>query len=335
MKNHKLSILAALLLCIFTGVSVAQPPTTAKTFRMYNDATHTLSLTLDPAAAAGTGTFTFPQPSLGIFHSAAGGAVTLGPVGLSTGDVSGTLNVSNGGTGNTTVGPANSVAFSDGTKIVYTAAPPAAVNSILVSINGAAPTYSTTLPSSIGVPFSNITSGTNTAAAMLVGAGATLLPTGTGQIGANVFVGTGSTSNAVDLNTAEVNGVLPVGNGGTGVSSAGSAGSILLSTGPLGTNNMSPLAPGTNGQVLAIVGGAPTWTSVPGGLAAKGRVAGDNVNFSYTITPSSLPVGATINVSLESATNAAITVTSRTATTFTVQAPIVLSTSDFINYLIF
>ncbi len=334
MKNHKLSFLAALLLCVFTGVSVAQPPTTAKTFRMYNSATNNISITA--TTTGGISTFTWPQASAGIFKSDASGIMSIGAVDLSTGDVTGTLTVNKGGTGNTIVGPANSVAFSDGTKIVYTAAPPAAVNSFLVSLNGAAPTYATTIPSGVGVPFQNITSGTNTTAAMLVGSGATLFPTGTGQIGANIFIGTGSTSNAVDLGTAEVAGILPVGNGGTGVASAGAAGSILLSTGPLGTNNMAPLAPGTNGQVLGIVGGVPAWTStVPGGLVAKGRVAGDNVNFSYTITPASLPAGATINVSLESATNAAITVTARTATTFTVQAPIVLTTSDFINYLIF
>lgn len=333
MKNHKLTFLPALLLCVFTGVSVAQPPTTAKTFRMYNDATHTLSITLDPAAAAGTGTFTFPQPSLGIFHSTAGGAVTLGAVALNTADVSGTLNVSNGGTGNTIVGAANSVAFSDGTKIVYTAAPTAAVNSILVSIGGAAPTYSTTLPSSISVPFTNITSGTNTTAAMLVGAGASLAPTGAGTITGNQFVGTGSTTNAVDLATGEVAGTLPVANGGTGVTTV-AAGSILLGN---GTSPMTALAPGTNGQELVIVGGVPTWTTLPAGIVAKGRVAGDGVNFSYTITPSSpIPVGSTINVSLESTTNAAITVTGRTGTTsFTVQAPIILSATDFINYLIF
>lgn len=331
MKNLKLSVLAALLMSVFTGVTLAQPATTAKTFRMYNDATHTLSITLDPAAAAGTGTFTFPQPSLGIFHSTAGGAVTLGAIGLNTGDVTGTLNVSNGGTGSTTVGAANSVAFSDGTKIVYTAAPTAAVNSILVSINGAAPTYSTTLPSSIGVPFTNITSGTNLGQALVVGAGSTLAPTGTGTITANQFTGTGSTTNAVDLATGEVAGTLPVANGGTGVTTV-PVGAILVGN---GTSPMTSLAAGTNGQELTIVGGVPTWTNMPAGLSSKGRIAGDGVNFSYTITPASLPVGATINISLESATNAAITVTARTATTFTVQAPIVLSASDFINYSIF
>ena len=335
MKNLKLSIMAALLVSVCTGLSLAQPATTATTFKMYTDATHTVSITAS-GTQAGTGTFTWPQPSLGIMHSTAGGIMSLGAIGLNTTDVTGTLNVTNGGTGNTVVGPANSVAFSDGTKIVYTAAPTAAVNSILVSIGGAAPTYSTTLPASVGVPFANITSGTNTIAAMLVGSGATLLPTGTGQIGANVFVGTGSTTNAVDLNTAEVNGILPVGNGGTGVATAGNAGSIFYSSGPLATNPLSSTGAGTNGQVLTVVGTTPTWTTLASQALAKGRIAGDGVNFSYTITPGvAIPAAATIIATLESTNNMSITVTARTGTTFTVQAPIILSASDFINYLIF
>ncbi|MEI6577258.1 MAG: hypothetical protein WCO63_13860 [Bacteroidota bacterium] len=62
------------------------------------------------------------------------------------------------------------------------------------------------------VLFSEIQGGTNTSAAMLVGAGASLAPTSTGTITANQFVGTGSTTNAVDLGTAEVAGALPIGN---------------------------------------------------------------------------------------------------------------------------
>ena len=331
MKNLKLSIIAALLVSVMTGLTLAQPATTATTFRMYNSATSSVSITA--SAGAGTGTFTWPQPSAGIFKSTAGGVMSIGAIGLNTGDVTGTLNVSNGGTGNTVVGAANSVAFSDGTKITYTAAPTAAVNSILVSIGGAAPTYSTTLPSSIGVPFTNITSGTNTAAAMVVGAGASLAPSG-GTITANQFVGTGSTSNAVDLGTGEVSGTLGVANGGTGNTVIGGAGTVAYSDGAKITYS----AAGTAGQVLQSNGaGAPTWLTLASQAIAKGRVAGDGVNFSYTITPGvTLPAGSTIIATLESATNATVTVTSRTGTTaFTVQAPFVLSATDFINYIVF
>lgn len=70
-----------------------------------------------------------------------------------------------------------------------------------------------------GTLFSDITTATNTTATMTVGSGASLLTSGTGTITSNQFVGSGSTSNAVDLATAEVNGILPVTNGGTGSNS--------------------------------------------------------------------------------------------------------------------
>ena len=66
--------------------------------------------------------------------------------------------------------------------------------------------------SSSSLPFSGITTGTNTSATMTVGSGASLVPSGTGNITATTMVGSGSTTNAVDLATAEVSGTLPVGN---------------------------------------------------------------------------------------------------------------------------
>jgi hypothetical protein len=216
MEHLKLTILALVLVSVFSTVSVAQPPTTAKTFRMYTDATHSVSIMA--GGAIGTGTFTWPQPGAGIFKSDISGNMSLSLINLGTGstDITGILNVSNGGTGNGVIGGAGSIAFSDGTKINYTAV-------------------------------------------------------------------------------------------------------------------------GTVGQVLQSNAGAtPTWVTLPGQLIAKGRVPGDGVNFSYLITPSAaIPAGATIMVTLESVTNSAITVTARTGTTFTVQAPVILGPSDFINYLIF
>ncbi|MEP7234599.1 MAG: hypothetical protein ABI778_04815 [Ignavibacteriota bacterium] len=329
MKNLKLTILAAVMLGVLTTVSVAQPPTTAKTFRMYNDATHTVSLTA--GTGLGTGTFTWMQPAVGIFHSDASGNMSLSPVDLTGGDVTGILNISRGGTGNSSVGGAGSVAFSDGTKINYTAV--GTTNQFLISGGTGAPTWTNTMPAGTNVPFNLITTGTNTQAAMTVGTGASISPTGSGTVTANQFVGSGSTTNAVDLGTAEINGTLGVSNGGTGNTVVGSAGTVAFSDG----TKINYTAVGAAGQTLQSNGSStPTWVNLPGQLVAKGRVAGDNTNFSYTITPGiAIPAGASITVSLESATNAAITVTARTGTTFTVQAPIILSTSDFINYLIF
>ncbi len=72
------------------------------------------------------------------------------------------------------------------------------------------------LTGNVSSAFGNITSGTNTSASMLVGTGADLAPTGSGIIQSNKFVTTTSTSDNVDLETSEVNGTLPVTNGGTG-----------------------------------------------------------------------------------------------------------------------
>jgi hypothetical protein len=80
------------------------------------------------------------------------------------------------------------------------------------------------------VPFNLISTGTNTTATMTVGSGASIL-LGGGTNEANVFKGTGSTTDAVDLATSEVAGVLPIANGGTGVSSVPSNGQLLIGNG--------------------------------------------------------------------------------------------------------
>ncbi|MGQ9820061.1 MAG: hypothetical protein ACUVQ1_09110, partial [Candidatus Kapaibacteriales bacterium] len=81
------------------------------------------------------------------------------------------------------------------------------------------------------VPFNLIATGTNTTATMTVGNGASILLSGTGTIESNVFKGSGSTTNAVDLGTAEVAGVLPIANGGTGLSTAPAFGQLLIGDG--------------------------------------------------------------------------------------------------------
>ena len=62
------------------------------------------------------------------------------------------------------------------------------------------------------VGFNQITTGTNTSATMTVGTGATLTFTGTGVVNANQFNMVAGGTNAVDLNTAEVAGILPKAN---------------------------------------------------------------------------------------------------------------------------
>jgi hypothetical protein len=109
--------------------------------------------------------------------------------------------------------------------------------------------------------FDGLTTGTNNIAAMTVGNGASLGFSGTGTVTANRFVGSGSTTNAVDLATAEVNGVLPVANGGSG----GTAGAWSLQ-GNAGTN------PPTNfvGTTEPIATTTPAPFEIHVGLAAGG-----------------------------------------------------------------
>jgi filamentous hemagglutinin len=240
------------------------------------------------------------------------------------------LNVANGGTGTSTVGAAGSLAYSNGTALSYTTVGTA--GQLLVSGGAGSPTWTSTFPAAINVPFNQISSGTNTTAAMTVGNGATLAPTGTGTITSNQFVGAASITGAVDLATTEVNGTLGVTNGGTGSAAVGSAGTIVYSNGT--QYSFSPV--GTTGQILTSNGaGAPSWSTVITAKAA-GRVQGDGTNFSYTVTPGGgYTATSPVVISLESAINQSLTVTARTATTFTVQSPTVLSAADFIGWVVY
>jgi hypothetical protein len=70
---------------------------------------------------------------------------------------------------------------------------------------------------------------------------------------------------SIDL-TSKVTGVLPVANGGTGLSSV-ATGDLLYAS---ATNTWSKLAAGTNGYVLTLTGGVPTWAAANGGSGSGG-----------------------------------------------------------------
>jgi hypothetical protein len=70
---------------------------------------------------------------------------------------------------------------------------------------------------------------------------------------------------SIDL-TTKVTGVLPVANGGTGLSSV-ATGDLLYAS---ATNTWSKLAAGTNGYVLTLTGGLPTWAAANGGSGSGG-----------------------------------------------------------------
>lgn len=103
------------------------------------------------------------------------------------------------------------------------------------------------------VPFSILQNGTNTTANMLVGPGASLAPTGAGVITANAFIGTGSATNAIDLASGEVSGVLPIAAGGTGLTGVPSNGALLIGNGS--GYALSNLSAGSNITITNSAGG--------------------------------------------------------------------------------
>lgn len=104
------------------------------------------------------------------------------------------------------------------------------------------------------VPFNLIATGTNTTATMTVGAGSSVV-IGGGIIEANKFKGSGSTTDAVDLNTTEVAGVLPIASGGTGNSTTPGQGELLIGNGTGFSLNQL-----TAGNGISITNGAGTIT---------------------------------------------------------------------------
>jgi hypothetical protein len=210
---------------------------------------------------------------------------------------------------------------------------------------GGVPTWSSTLPSGVTVGFDQISTGTNVTATMTVGTGGSLVPGGTGIITATRFTGTGSTTNAVDLATAEVNGVLPIANGGTNSSTVGGAGTVTYSNGTA----LVSTAAGTTGQILQSNGaGAPSWTNVGNLLAsASFSLTADataETNGYFTVNTTSVPTlvtgygydaSARVIVTLESASGPGqvVTVTNRTANSFRVYTG-ATTAGDIINVVI-
>ena len=78
------------------------------------------------------------------------------------------------------------------------------------------------------------------------------------------------TGGPIDLNSADVTGVLPAANGGTAQSTYATGDMIYAS----GTNTLAKRAIGTSGQVLTVAGGIPTWAASATGLPSQTGNAG-------------------------------------------------------------
>lgn len=240
----------------------------------------TIALAGNAFTLSGTGNITISQfNTAGIVKNNALGVLSTGQVNLaSSSEVTGVLGIANGGTNSNTIGTAGTVAYSNGTSINYTAV--GTSGQVLISNASAAPSWQSITnltPVNNGLTKSgdtiqiggtfikNTTLGMNGRTLTVNGAGnvtidgtVVLAPNGTGVVQANRFVGTGSTTNAVDLATTEVNGVLGIANGGTNSSTIGGAGTVAFSNG----TSLNYTAVGTTGQVLVSNGsGTPTWGS--------------------------------------------------------------------------
>ncbi|MDQ7778189.1 MAG: hypothetical protein RDV41_00575, partial [Planctomycetota bacterium] len=190
----------------------------------------------------------------------------------------------------------------------------------LVSTTAGGMSWSNILPSGSTLSFANITTGTNTSATMTVDTGASLVPANSGIITATRFTGSGSTTNAVDLATAEVAGTLPLNRGGTNASLTAANGAVVFS-------NSSSLAlsdvPAVAG--LALISGdpildpaPPTWFAPTAGsvlfAGTNGALAQDNANLLWNDATNRLGIGtAAPNEQLELTGNLRMPATSAAA----------------------
>ncbi len=109
--------------------------------------------------------------------------------------------------------------------------------------------------------FDLIGTGTNTSATMTVGSGAYLVPENLGVVTANTYTGTGSTTDQVDLGTGEVNGVLDVSNGGTGLANI-PENAVLYGN---STGGLSYLETQNDSYLTTDASGSLTWLPNSGG----------------------------------------------------------------------
>lgn len=210
-------------------------------------------------------------------------------VDLATAEVSGQLPVGNGGTGVTSLDQ-DEVLLGNGASGIASLDNPLG-NAILTQDGVGAPSWSTSLPGGVTVPFSQISTGSNTTATMTVSPGASIIAGG-GLVQATQYLGTGSTTNQVDLNTAEVAGTLTGNKGGTGLASV-DLNEVVLGNGATGIQSLDNPA---GARILTHPGGAavaPSWsTSIPAGVTVSFNQITSGVN-----TGQNLQVGAGSTVS--------------------------------------
>jgi hypothetical protein len=192
--------------------------------------------------------------------------------GISITNASGTITI----TGSTATGTVTSVAVSGGTTGLTTSGGPI-TSSGTITLDG-------TLAVANG----------GTGVTTKTGTGSVVLSTSPTLVTPILGTPTSVTlTNATGLPlTTGVTGTLPIANGGTNITSY-TTGDILYAS---ATNTLSKLAAGTNGYVLTLAGGVPTWAAASSGSGTVTSVALSGGTTGLTVTGSPITTSGTITL---------------------------------------
>ena len=291
---------------------------------------------------ATTGNITDGGIGTGVVQANAG-LLSVGAVNLAT-EIMGTLPVANGGTGKNGLTATGGILW-DSSATAIGSTPAGTAGQILISGGAGAPSWVNA--SALPIPFSSITSGTNTGAAMVVGAGASLTYSGgtatSGVIDANQLLnGTwavpgaigATTPNTGAFTTLATTGNITDGGIGTGVVQANagllSVGAVNLATEIMGTLPVANGGTGKNG--LTATGGilwdssATAIGSTPAGTAGQILISGGAgapswVNASALPIPfSSITSGTNTGAAMVVGAGASLTYSGGTATSGVIDA---------------
>lgn len=219
-------------------------------------------------------------------------------------------------------------------------------NGDILTVSGGVPTWSTSLPVTTTIPFGQIASGTNTTAAMQVGTGASLAPTGTGTITANQYASATSASNSIDLDatSAEVSGILPLANGGTGTSTGPVGNGIIFGNNAnnvASTSYTSSAAPASTTRRYMVTSTIGTGAPAYGPEIYYGQLVPVAPFVTvYPIANTNVVAGSIINVTYQDVSSSGqrtlyvTAVTPGTGFTVTISAAPAVGASPVINYTI-